>query len=583
MIEVAQKYKNAGLSCLPTQKDKSPAIGAWKGIDIAPALFTAYGIGIKCGSASGNLECIDFDNHFGDAKDVISEFMKIEGVKEIYEKYRLPIEASVNGGFHLLYRCETIEGNKKLAMRPIQKNGKLTRDGLIETRGEGGYFVSAPTPGYTVIKNDICNIATITPGERGVLLSAARYFNKWVDTMYQTPEDKEKPGDRFNNDPSSLDEMKDALITAGWVDCGGGKWRRPGKSEGISATLGRAAEKIFYNFSISAYPFDPEKGYTAFQVVGLLKYDGDFKRFATDLVERYGLNHKTEAYIGQAYKSQPVAKKEETPEEIDTLLLRSMIDFNIPVAKPPVIMKIKTQMGTSMGYSRVFTLGNFSAITGKSKSKKTFLTSMFIASALHGSYYGKVFESELPEGRRGVLLFDTEQSNYDAYITAKRVPDMLGYFDEGFQAFDLREFSPIERCKLIEHALEKAQNYISYVVIDGIADLAMAINDEIEASRVVSLLMKWTKQYNIHITLVIHQNKNDEYATGHLGSAILKKAECIISVKKDLTNTNRSEVECTLIRGARDFDKFVFEINEYGLPVVDDTEAWIHNHEVPRF
>lgn len=60
-------------------------------------------------------------------------------------------------------------------------------------------------------------------------------------------------------------------------------------------------------------------------------------------------------------------------------------------------------------------------------------------------------------------------------------------------------------------------------MIDGIADLAMAINDEIEASRVVSLLMKWTKLYNIHITLVIHQNKNDEYATGHLGSAILKR------------------------------------------------------------
>ena len=583
MIDVALRYKNAGLSCLPTQKDKSPAIKAWKGVDIDVSNFTAHGIGIKCGKASGNLECIDFDNHFGDAKDVISEFMKVEGVKEIYDKYSLPIETSVSGGFHLLYRCDTIEGNKKLAMRPKVKDGRMQPDVLIETRGEGGYFVSAPTPGYAVIKNDICNIATITTGERGVLLSAARYFNKWVDTMYQTTEDKEKPGHRFNEDPASLEEMKDALITAGWVDCGADKWRRPGKNEGISATLGRAAENIFYNFSRSAHPFEAEKGYTAFQVVGLLKYDSDFKRFASDLAERYGLNHKTEVYVGQAYNNQPPAKREETPEEIDILLQRSMIDFNIPVAKPPVIMRIKAQMGTGTGYSRVFTLGNFSAITGKSKSKKTFLTSMFIASSLHGGYYGRVFESDLPEGRRGVLLFDTEQSNYDAYITAKRVPEMLGYFDDNFQAFDLREFSPLERCRLIERALEKAQNSISYVVIDGIADLAMAINDEIEASRVVSLLMKWTKLYNIHITLVIHQNKNDEYATGHLGSAILKKAECIISVKKDLTNSNRSEVDCTLIRGARDFDKFSFEINEQGLPVVDEFEAYIHDHEMPRF
>jgi len=159
---------------------------------------------------------------------------------------------------------------------------------------------------------------------------------------------------------------------------------------------------------------------------------------------------------------------------------------------------------------------------------------------------------------------------------------MLGYYDEQFQAFDLREFTPLERCKMIERAIEKAQNYVSYVVIDGIADLAMAINDEIEASRVVSLLMKWTKQYNIHITLVIHQNKNDEYATGHLGSAILKKAECIISVKKDLTNTNRSEVACTLIRGARDFDTFGFIVNEHGLPEVDEGELYLKDYEMPR-
>ena len=376
MIEVAQKYKEAGFSCLPTLKDKSPAVSAWKGVEIAPVLFTAYGIGIKCGAASGNLECMDFDNHFGDAKDVISEFMKIEGVREIYEKYHLPIESTMNGGFHLLYRCETVEGNKKLAMRPRTKpDGKIMPDVLIETRGEGGYFVAAPTKGYEVIKNNILNVPFITVGERGVLLSAARYFNKWVDTMYQTPQDKEKPGNKFNEDPASEGEMIDALITAGWVDVGGGKWRRPGKADGISATLGKAADKIFYNFSLSAHPFEAEKGYTAFQVVGLLKYDGDFKRFAGDLAERYQLNQKTEPYVGTAYK----AKKEETPEEIDSLLLRSMIDLNIPVAKPPVIMKIKTQMGTSMGYSRVFTLGNFSAVTGKSKSKKTFLTSMFIA------------------------------------------------------------------------------------------------------------------------------------------------------------------------------------------------------------
>jgi len=565
MKEIALKYKSAGLSCLPTDSSKMPATKAWKDIDIDINEFTSFGIAIKCGKCSGNLECIDFDNHFGDAKEVISEFMIIDGVKEIFNKYSLPIQSTTSGGFHLIYRCSVIEGNKKLARRPKkdEKTGKDKPDILIETRGEGGYFCVDPTPGYKILKNSILEVKEILPDERGVLLSAARSFNTWIEKEYHTDQDKERPGDMFNSDPVALDEARHALEIAGWNDLGGGKWRRPGKDKGISATLNKAAPGIFYNFSSSAHPFDSEKGYTAFQVVGLLNYDGDFKRFASDLAERYNLNAKKEAYIGSPKKEEP------TPNELEDILNRSFINLDIPVAKPPVIMRIKSKMGLNMGYSRVFTLGNFSAITGKSKSKKTFLTSLLMTAAVKNGYFGKVFEADLPKGRHGVLLFDTEQSGYDAYITAKRIHFMLGYSAESFGAFELREFSPMERCKIVEFALEKMKNDVSYVVIDGIADLATAINDEIEASRVVSLLMKWTKKYNIHITLVIHQNKNDNFATGHLGSAILKKAECIISVTKDNADTSRSEVKCDLIRGAGDFDNFSFIIDENGLPVVE--------------
>jgi hypothetical protein len=575
MKEVAIKYIQAGLSCLPTKSDKLPATKAWKGVDVPISEFISHGIAIKSGSPSGNLECIDFDNHFGDAKEVISDFMSVDGVKDIYLKYKLPIQSTVSGGFHLLYRCKEISGNQKLARRPrvddITKKQKP--DVLIETRGEGGYFVAAPTPGYTVIKNSITDIAEITPEERNILLSAARVFNTWVERNYSTDQDKERPSNLFNSDPASVDEMKSALISNGWTDLGNGRWRRPGKKEGISATLGKAAKDIFYNFSSSSHPFDQEHGYTAFQVVGLLKYNGDFKQFARELFERYNVNNEKGATVTTSYQK---AEKEET--DIDEVIRRSMINLDIPVAKPPVIMKIKAQIGTGFGYSRVFTLGNFSAITGKSKSKKTFLTSMLMSASVAGSHYDKVFMADLPDNRRGVILFDTEQSNYDAYVTAHRVYDMIGYSTESFGAFDLREFSPLERCKIIDRVLEKAHSGVSYVVIDGIADLAMAINDEIEASRVVSLLMKWTKIYNLHITLVIHQNKDNNYATGHLGSAILKKAECIISVTKDITNTSRSEVECDLIRGAADFDKFSFTIDERGLPVVDDT-LFINRYE----
>ncbi len=217
---------------------------------------------------------------------------------------------------------------------------------------------------------------------------------------------------------------------------------------------------------------------------------------------------------------------------------------------------------------RLFTLGNFSCITGKSKSKKTFLSTLLLSSAtLNGEIQKKII-SDFPENKRYVMLFDTEQSEYDAYITAKRVPDMLRVDCGHFGAFDLREYSPKERCDIIAYGLERLSGSIGYVVIDGIADLATAINDEEEASRVVSLLMKWTKMYNCHITVIIHQNKNDNYATGHLGSAIIKKAECVISVQNSPNDNYKSEVSCDLIRGAPSFDDFEIEIDDHFMPSI---------------
>jgi hypothetical protein len=159
---------------------------------------------------------------------------------------------------------------------------------------------------------------------------------------------------------------------------------------------------------------------------------------------------------------------------------------------------------------------------------------------------------------------------------------MSGRYKDRFGSFDLREFTPLERCDIINHFIEKRSYGISFFVIDGIADLAMAINDEIEASRVVSLLLKWTKVYNIHICVIIHQNKNDNFATGHLGSSIMKKAECIMSVTKDSSDSSKSEISCDYIRGAMEFDKFTIAIDENGMPSVDHEFKAVNNEE-PTF
>jgi len=572
MKTTLKQYWLSGLKTLPTKPDKKPdVIGTWKGGINNLDKYT-HGIGVICGMESNGLECIDFDNHFGDSEKVMGEYLTGE-VRDIYEKHKLPIEKTLNGGFHLLYRCDFNEGNLKLAQRPKKdKFGNWTPDTIIETRGEGGYFVAAPTEGYEVIRNSLKNIARITPEERGVLIESARAFNTWHTVVKVEQEVGERPGDIYNRSPEAIDDAKSSLVNAGWREVRHQEWRRPGKDNGMSATFGRVAENVFYCFSSSAHPFDSNAAYTPFQVVALLDYGGDFKALAKELSKKYSDNlpdrqEREERKIGGP-GILPV-----TQNEYEGILKNANINLQIPVNKPPVVMKIRDY---DAGYheQRLFTLGNFSAITGKSKSKKTFLTSMLLASAACNGMVENKFISDFPPNKTFTLLFDTEQSEYDAYVTAKRVYRLLGAEYTNFGAFDLREFTPRQRCSIIDYALSNTfRGNAGYVVIDGIADLATAINDEEEASRVVSLLMKWTKIHNIHITTVIHQNKNDNYATGHLGGSITKKAEMVLDVSKSVNNRSRSDVSCGYARGTVDFTDFEIEVDyETGLPHVVSIE-----------
>ncbi len=474
--------------------------------------------------------------------------MTIPEVKAIYEKYKLPIETSKSGGFHLLYRCAKNDGNRKLASRK-KENGQP--DAIIETRGEGGYFCAYPTPNYKVVKNDIFKVATISEIERAVLIDNAISMNEFFPSILKNEyEIGERPGDIYNRSDDSIADMKNTLIGAGWKHVRNHTWRRPGKDEGISATLGKVAPNVFYVFTANSYPFEPMKAYTPFQVLGLLKYNGDFKQAAQSV----------------APDKQLLAKKATiTVSEIEKILEGARIDLSKTIDKPPTILSIKETQATTSVYKRVFTLGNFSCVIGKAKSKKTFVISLFTASLLNRDANEK-FVSDLPDNKNKILYFDTEQGEYDSYNVIKRIERMAGT-STNLVAFNLRPFTPVERCQIIEHAFNIMGEKTGFCVIDGIADLANGINDEDEATRVVTILLRLSKTHNCHIVTVLHQNKNDNFATGHLGSAVMKKAEIVISVSKSKDIPHSSEVSNDMSRGV-DFEPFQVTINQDGIPEI---------------
>lgn len=262
-----------------------------------------------------------------------------------------------------------------------------------------------------------------------------------------------------------------------------------------------------------------------------------------------------------------VSQRRLLPSDIEGILLNQRVTTDEKMSKPDTILSIKEVDGAIVTQRRMFTLGNFSCIIGKAKSRKTTLLSLLAASILN-PYVNEKLVGSMPFGKSKMLYFDTEQGTYDCYNTISRIERLSGK-NPNILAYSLREYAPSERCQIIEQAFAMWGDEVGFCAVDGIADLAYAINDEEEATRVSSMLLRLTKVYNTHICTIIHQNKNDNFATGHLGSSIMKKAELLISVTKGKSNKNISQVDCDLSRGA-DFQPFEIMIDQDGLPVIND-------------
>ena len=251
--------------------------------------------------------------------------------------------------------------------------------------------------------------------------------------------------------------------------------------------------------------------------------------------------------------------KEISAEQAIILWQASRLSLSKIYEKAPEILKVQ---GSVIG-----TLGNFSASIGKAKSKKTFNVSAIVAAALKNGTVLR-YVAELPEEKRKILYVDTEQSHYHCLKVMKRILRMAGLPDdrdnENLEFLALRKYTPEQRIRIVEQAINNTPD-IGLVIIDGIRDMVYDINSPGESTRIISKLMQWTDDRQIHIHTILHQNKGDENARGHIGTELNNKAETVLLVEKDKSNGDISNVSAMHIR-AMDFEPFAFRINDNALP-----------------
>ncbi len=260
-------------------------------------------------------------------------------------------------------------------------------------------------------------------------------------------------------------------------------------------------------------------------------------------------------------------EKGKSIERIKEILKVSIIKATDTYKLPPQIIWVDN--------STIGTLGNFSASTGKAKTKKTFNVSALVAASLSNS---KVlnYRACLPKGKRRILYVDTEQSRYHCHNVLERILKLAGLSttsdNENLDFICLREFTPSVRMEVIDYALSSDKRY-GLVIIDGIRDLLLDINNAGESVEVINKMMEWSSMYNLHIHCVLHQNKSDNNSRGHIGTEMNNKAETVLVISKNPSNPDNSIVQAMHIR-EKEFKPFSFTVNDEGLP------ALVENFEV---
>lgn len=307
LLRWARYYAGESCAVIPiADGDKRPALDTWEKYqaerptaDELRAWFAGKedgALGIVTGAVSDNLVILDFD---GDAwerarDDLLRVFPDLAASRQV---------ETGSGRWHVWLRCADLndEDGQSLTRRnfPRPDLGEKT---AIEFRANGHQTLAPPSlhPSggrYRFIEKQ----APIVMLPNAILLLT--WLESWKRKGEQPPREYRpaatldaegaRPGDDYN----ARGEVLPVLKAAGWqivkqrgdvVDL-----RRPGKSDGISATWNHYPRSL-YVFTTNGAPFEADHCYSAFSVYALLEHNGDFRAAAQELAQQgYGKQNGT--------------------------------------------------------------------------------------------------------------------------------------------------------------------------------------------------------------------------------------------------------------------------------------------------
>jgi len=623
--EIALKMHEAGLRIIPVDTTKAPACKSWREYQKAQSkesveeIFAAdcFGIAMLTGTGEEHkIEALDIDLKYDLTLTMFNDFIKTLESFENVDFSELFVQTTMSGGYHLVYRCEEIETNKKLAKRPAtqeeldaynqkvdEHNAKKSDDQkarkkktdvyklpqvLFETRGEGGYILVSPSTGYEVQQGTIFDIPVVTPEQRQSILNAARTFNEVhqaADLSAKTKEQKKVARRADDKDVKPLDDFNERgdvealLYSHSWERINEQRdrifYRRPMKSKGISGDYNTRL-RLFKTWSTST-ELESEKAYSPAALFCELEHDGDFSAAAKALyAEGYGSRLESSSAIeglsnsiGYQYtddsSQEQQLDKQKAEDDFFQKFLKTRFDIHKKPKNVEVVLKIHSESKT---YD-VGGFGMFGLIVGKEKSGKSTVTSVTVASAINSG--APLMNMTLDVGDKDIVFLDTEQSDFFYYHTQKRTLKYGGKTDnhEKYHAFSMKQYTVAERVFLIDKLIAHFPN-LGLLVIDGLLDLCDNFNHEEKAKATIDHVTRWRDTSGALVLGILHIGKGQfNNMLGHLGGYASRKCDFALEVtpnKEEMT----TEVSPRLSR-FEPFTGFEFARDHDGVPKLKDS------------
>jgi hypothetical protein len=349
LLEAARRWYDSGYCVVPSHQDRSKrphslwaqyqeARPAWTQIETWLSSGDYDGIGVISGAVSGGVEMIEIEGHAiaaGAADKLLAAAQDNDCADLLRRVFTGCSERSAGGGLHLFVRVTDSDPLPNTRLAYTQSN-KI----IAETRGEGGFVIVAPTPArtghepgskYEFLTRGPEQTAEVTGEERDIihlLMSIALDERTVVEPEPQPQRVAQRlpdlndptPGDRY----ASTHSWQDILEPHGWVKVSntardgapGATWRRPGKTEGISATTGGPGDHLYVFSSSTGLP--SEQPLTKFAVYTYLNHSGDFHAAAKHLAND-GQERHFPALGVLEWSEQPLDDSEDFPDTFSDL------------------------------------------------------------------------------------------------------------------------------------------------------------------------------------------------------------------------------------------------------------------------